>query len=148
MHKIPCSTWGNHTLKRREATTHLWTWLNSKNSRQRQVWWGCRTARSHLFLLGRPNATPTLKDCLAPKESPAMVPLLPQLLGNMFMAKPTQMFTEALCTVPENWKQPRRPSRGEYCTNRLWHSMEHYSVLARSELSSREESWEKLTHKC
>ena len=55
------------------------------------------------------------------------------------------MLIAVLFIAAKSWKQPRCLSTGEWF-KKLWHiqKMEHYSVLNRNELSSREKTWRNL----
>ena len=52
------------------------------------------------------------------------------------------MFTAALCTIAERWKQPKWPSTDEWI-NKMWsiHTMEYYSDLKRKEILTHGTTW-------
>ena len=58
---------------------------------------------------------------------------------------PAHVFIAALLVIAKTWKQPRRPSVGEWI-NKLWdiQTMGCYSVIKRNELSNHRKTWRKL----
>ena len=52
------------------------------------------------------------------------------------------MFTAALCTVANTWKQPKYPLTDEWIKN-MWYIyiMEYYSAIKRNEIGSFVEMW-------
>ena len=54
-------------------------------------------------------------------------------------------FIAALLIIAKTWKQPRRPSVGEWI-NKLWdiQTRGYYSVIKRNELSNHRKTWRKL----
>ena len=73
--------------------------------------------------------------------------ICPKELKTYVTQKPAHscMFTAALLIMAKTWKKPRCPSAGEWI-NKLWYTqtLEYYSALKRSELSSHEETWRNL----
>ena len=49
----------------------------------------------------------------------------------------TPIFSAALFTIAKTWKQPKRPSTGDWI-KRMWHTytMEYYSVIKRNQIES------------
>jgi len=142
------------------TTTSLLKWPES-GTNNTKCWWGFhQCVNSNTLLVGVRNGTAALEDSLVVShkmkytltiQSTNHTPywlsrdswnLCPQKKKKKICAR---MFIAPLFIIAQIWKQPRCLS-GDKQVNKQWYiqTMEYYSALKRTELSSNEKTWRNL----